>query len=276
MLIPFEMEEFTQFGPRFGPIQAKNLRWRPSPDSITLVWIGTQERKKSFPKEKAKITSPLLQSPPPLPLSFLVRRRTLQNPHENPRFPPTPCGASGRGRRRRRPSLPRPRRRSPTSPTRTAATPSSAAAPPRLHLPPPPPPPLLRRTLARRWPSRWIPAGSTPRAWSGRPGCCGSSTRRNTRSRQGVCCFDLMRGLPPPTDAFCLSCGWFGLQLFELMRMQEKTRLAELEAEKVQYIIQQHLRDIVSAFCPFLDANNSMWYAKHGQNVRRLISLQFQ
>uniref|UniRef100_A0A0E0NJV3 AAA+ ATPase domain-containing protein n=1 Tax=Oryza rufipogon TaxID=4529 RepID=A0A0E0NJV3_ORYRU len=33
-------------------------------------------------------------------------------------------------------------------------------------------------------------------------------------------------------------------KLFELMRMQEKTRLAELEAEKVQYIIQQHLRDI--------------------------------
>jgi hypothetical protein len=68
----------------------------------------------------------------------------------------------------------------------------------------------------------------------------------------------------------------YAKQLFELMRMQEKTRLAELEAEKVQYIIQQHLRDIVSAFCPFLDANNSMWYAKHGQNVRRLISLQFQ
>uniref|UniRef100_A0A0E0GBX1 AAA+ ATPase domain-containing protein n=1 Tax=Oryza nivara TaxID=4536 RepID=A0A0E0GBX1_ORYNI len=36
----------------------------------------------------------------------------------------------------------------------------------------------------------------------------------------------------------------YAKQLFELMRMQEKTRLAELEAEKVQYIIQQHLRDI--------------------------------
>uniref|UniRef100_J3LGA5 AAA+ ATPase domain-containing protein n=1 Tax=Oryza brachyantha TaxID=4533 RepID=J3LGA5_ORYBR len=33
-------------------------------------------------------------------------------------------------------------------------------------------------------------------------------------------------------------------QLFEVMRLQEKTRLAELEAEKVQFVIQQHLRDI--------------------------------
>ncbi|KAF0934899.1 hypothetical protein E2562_028897 [Oryza meyeriana var. granulata] len=36
----------------------------------------------------------------------------------------------------------------------------------------------------------------------------------------------------------------YAKQLFELMRMQEKTRLAEMEAEKVQYYIQQHLRDI--------------------------------
>nr|AAL87170.1 putative AAA-type ATPase [Oryza sativa Japonica Group] len=54
---------------------------------------------------------------------------------------------------------------------------------------------------------------------------------------------------PPPAAAAAAAASEdsgteVAVELFELMRMQEKTRLAELEAEKVQYIIQQHLRDI--------------------------------
>jgi ATPase family AAA domain-containing protein 3A/B len=37
------------------------------------------------------------------------------------------------------------------------------------------------------------------------------------------------------------------VQVFELMRKQEETRLSELEAEKVQYAIHERLRDMVSS-----------------------------
>ena len=37
------------------------------------------------------------------------------------------------------------------------------------------------------------------------------------------------------------------VQVFELMRKQEETRLTELEAEKVQYAIHERLRDMVSS-----------------------------
>lgn len=45
------------------------------------------------------------------------------------------------------------------------------------------------------------------------------------------------------------------MQVFELMRKQEETRLTELEAEKVKYAISERLRDMVSSV-PLLDAND--------------------
>ena len=55
--------------------------------------------------------------------------------------------------------------------------------------------------------------------------------------------------LPPLTGPACPDGVYVSgrLQVFELMRRQEDTRLAEIEAEKVRYAINEKLRDIVSS-----------------------------